>query len=478
MTTFFDIQKIINTIPIGYYAKRNIDLVLDETEDCSFYDMLNDKILISYPQLMLGINKLADMKNIESDVRTLVYHEVSHAILTPRTLHVDNKTNIFEDERIETVLNTFYMNTNFKDFIKRVADYDSSKTPKNFDEAFFYLVRFRQGSSEFLRRVELLIEKYSTMNHSSRYSYHYSSDIEQLYREYKQYLSDNGAIKDNLIDQSTFGQLQKQSISPESEQATNNDCNQDAVRQEQSGNTTSKTNENNIATQAFVAAVNSNINTTMIEKVSKIFDSIRLFEKQNAAAINSYSGRFNSRSAARDDYRLFLQENRIGTAKQNSKINMILVIDNSGSFSGNDAKINELLYALKTIERRNSNFKFELITCNDRNILRDKNKFIFRSTGANDITANLPKAVAAATKRDYANINLVLFDGDMLSNSVDRETSMSHFECLNNSRTYIISDPDNKNTLRKCAKRAHVTISTNYVRELESAVFKVLQSLR
>ena len=175
---------------------------------------------------------------------------------------------------------------------------------------------------------------------------------------------------------------------------------------------------------------------------------------------------------------MFLQQNRLGTAKQFSKINLVLVIDNSGSFRRNDPVANQLLYALRTIEKRNSSFRFELITSNYTQKLQNKDKFIFESYAGNDITPELPKAVKQATKPGYANFNLVLFDGDMLSDSTNRYESMENFACLNTSNTYIISDPDNEKYLKRYAKRATVTITKDYISELETLIFKMLQLIR
>ena len=55
----------------------------------------------------------------------MLYHELSHVILTPRTIFVRRNEeerdiiNIFEDERIETLLQKFYIKVDFKDFVKQ-----------------------------------------------------------------------------------------------------------------------------------------------------------------------------------------------------------------------------------------------------------------------------------------------------------------------------------------------------------------------
>ena len=49
--TFNEIEKILKTLPIGYYLKRNVDVTLDPDTECSYYDPMNDTIRISFKQL-------------------------------------------------------------------------------------------------------------------------------------------------------------------------------------------------------------------------------------------------------------------------------------------------------------------------------------------------------------------------------------------------------------------------------------------
>ena len=113
----------------------------------------------------------------ETAVRTILYHEVSHLILTPcevlagvsKWLNINfDILNIFEDERIETILRTYYMRTDFKKFIKLVCKHDTA--PKNAMEAFFNVVRFREGKKEFVDMVQDIIDEYHTIDSSCNYA--------------------------------------------------------------------------------------------------------------------------------------------------------------------------------------------------------------------------------------------------------------------------------------------------------------------
>ena len=83
--SYLQVKKIFDTLPVGYYIGRDVQRELSNDSKESFYDPMNDKICISYSFIKEGL-KETDEKNIENDVRTLLYHEVSHAFLTPKYL--------------------------------------------------------------------------------------------------------------------------------------------------------------------------------------------------------------------------------------------------------------------------------------------------------------------------------------------------------------------------------------------------------
>ena len=95
-------ETILNTLPIGFYTGRRIDTTLDAKVETSFYSPAEDKIVISYPIIAQRCKQISEDVDEEGAVRGMLYHEVSHAILTPATLQASIPVNIFEDERIES----------------------------------------------------------------------------------------------------------------------------------------------------------------------------------------------------------------------------------------------------------------------------------------------------------------------------------------------------------------------------------------
>lgn len=187
------VKNIFDTLPIGYYLGRRIDVMLDESGDQAYFSPFEDKIIVG---AKLIINALADLPedadvDVETIIRSCLYHEVSHVILTPSSLKSVNPSyatqiNIFEDERIETILKSFYMGINFKMNIIILNRY-TGQPPMSADDEFFNTVRFRHGRAKYVERVENIISEYADINAATKYYTYedYVSAIIRLYRDIK-----------------------------------------------------------------------------------------------------------------------------------------------------------------------------------------------------------------------------------------------------------------------------------------------------
>ena len=80
------IQSIVDTLPIGYYTGRRIPCTLDNKAECSCYVPSQDTIRISLEQLKMGLPTAQTYADAKRLIRSNFYHEVSHAILTPRQM--------------------------------------------------------------------------------------------------------------------------------------------------------------------------------------------------------------------------------------------------------------------------------------------------------------------------------------------------------------------------------------------------------
>lgn len=223
MLTFAEVNEIVKTLPIGYYLGARINAQLSETCKASYYDPMNYKIVISYPMLA----DIMDDNTIEEDARCLLYHEVSHTMLTPKDLYscamdvwyaiyksktfraLDNNNqlqaeikagkypnvnntydyilniikpiyedkpliqsliNVFEDQRIETLNKGIFLKVDFPNFIKKISKYDpNDKDFKNFYEFFYRIVRFNDIEPEIVKLVYDAIYDSYEVNANSKY---------------------------------------------------------------------------------------------------------------------------------------------------------------------------------------------------------------------------------------------------------------------------------------------------------------------
>jgi len=209
--TYDYVESILRTLPISYYTGRDIDVTLVKTDPTSSYNVMEDSIRVSFVNVMMIISNLKSTANLENHVRAILYHEISHAIMTPNYLMEDSMEisrnpqlahdviNIFEDERIETVLKNTYYGVNFKEAVIAMNNWRGPKEdpPKDALGAFYNIVRFRSdyvdGRTEFVKRVADIINKYSTLTkYKGGYLRDYVEDVKDLFWDIaKDWMEDN-----------------------------------------------------------------------------------------------------------------------------------------------------------------------------------------------------------------------------------------------------------------------------------------------
>ena len=184
------LQHYINKVPIGYYVGRNVDVAIGDKDD-TYFDLVKGSIVISYPTIKDNARLIKTDADAEKSVRHLIFHELSHALLTPRILHIDMVLNVFEDERIESILKNYYLDTDFKTFVKKLNGF-KNQPPENEWDAWYQLVRYRRGPVYFLSRVHEIIDDYthldiavSRIDTEIRSSIrNYESEVNSLYEEF------------------------------------------------------------------------------------------------------------------------------------------------------------------------------------------------------------------------------------------------------------------------------------------------------
>lgn len=484
-------SQILDTLPVGYYAGRRISVTLDDKEETSFYSPVEDTIVVSYPIIAQRMKNLPDTADQEEAVRSMLYHEVSHAILTPKSVEATVDLNIFEDERIESLLQNYYHNVNFK---KQLYDIHGGEIPNATtpEQAFFNAVRFGLGTADIQERIHKVMNDYSDINRLSDYydSSNYQWDVRQLYnhitREFQEHPEDfqppqaNGGQSKNM---DGLKQEQDQSGKSKNGSEENNDFEKSENRVVSNQRIDKPLTAEEVKAMAGQCLANKpKLLPEDLQKLNEFQKTIETiignFNKKNSggSGINSYSGVFNPRAVVRKDYRFFERSmstqgnNRFGTCHLN------LIIDCSGSYSPNVKLTNAILCVLTEIERKNRNFTMDVAFINHEfHICESVRDRVMTAWGGNSIPEDMKQILLKMQKPQTCNYNIVLFDGDAMSNQYfsSKKKYTQLFSAFDMKQTTLITDPDNKSYSDNFTS-TKVVVTRNYTSELINHITRAL----
>jgi len=523
MLNYNIVNEIFKTLPVGYYLGRKIECELSETESGSYYNPAKDVIVVSYPMVKKALSSVEyTREGLEELVRTILYHEISHVILTPKNWRMSRIHNIVEDERIETIFRTYYMNTNFRKTVKLINNFEGvsviSSTPISMDSAFYHLVRYRIGEEKWLERLSSLIYKYRTLNANDNYR-DYQWDIDDFYRDFcrewrtketDEARSDEGDKEsgsstepspdvtemDESSETAEESEEPSEYISKTSSETAEELDDADDVEQDNSDNPgcgdesdfeDTIEDATNIIKKAIKSTIDKYNDETLTARLIQIVDRKLKQNKKTGSAINSYSGQLNKRAiATRDDYRWWTTQNREGNIRRYSNVHFNLFIDNSGSFSHNDTLMNTFIKSLDKISKMNKQFTFDVITINHEVVEWEDHNREFDSCGGNELTDDIAKVIKRHTKVNSNNYNIVLFDGDAHSDDfrnytpeqhMAKGTAMDPFRHFDGPNTIIISDPYNKKYITASVKKARTIYTYDYCNTFADNICNLLEKV-
>lgn len=479
------VETILKTLPIGYYIGRNIKVSLSESEECSFYDQINDEILISYQQLLTPFEAVEKVEDVETFVRTMLYHEVSHAMLTPK-MQMTSILNIFEDERIETLLKDYYQNTDFKRFVKLVNNY-KGEVPTSPTQAFYQIVRYRVGPQNFVDRVCMIILKAKQINRTdierTDNVRSYKNNVYQLYNDIVDWFAKQ--LLDNEQNQEKKEQNTAQT-STSSGQSSEAEVSNDSATSTKTSAVSSMFDEaihmsRQEVKQVFESILNTCYDKAFDDQIKLILRQISTANAKNASAISAYSGMFDPRLVARDDYKYFARKNRLGNVKAYSKFRLNLFIDTSESFRRSQKIVNCMLHSLANFEKQNPDFEFNLVTCGIGQQIRSKSHKEIECAGGNDLKDTIFEQFKFLQSKEKQVYNIVLFDGDAYSkvrmNGGFRGSMRKEFMAFDTTNTTIISDGDNRYVIERDCHRAKKIFTNRYADELMKNILNTLRIL-
>lgn len=493
--TFAKCEQILDTLPIGYYAGRRVGISLQDEIRTSYYSPMEDKIVISYPIISAGMAKIDNTDDIEGVVRSMMYHEVSHAILTPTRIKPSNDemlkvVNIFEDERIETILRNYYHGVNFR---KQLYDINGGvHTPKDSIGAFFNAVRFGVGSPKILNSISQLIKRYSNMNRNADYyeASNYQYDVWHLYNEIKDdyrhnpenYQPKNGEEGEGGNAEDFKKQFTKIAASDEDVDPSAKPEFAEII--EDSDHDMKKPLKDVQALLSKGLDIQSRLNKGQQDELHELQRTVEMiinnFNKKNSGGtgINTYSGVFNPRAMVRQDYRYFERASTIQGNNRFGTCHLNLFIDCSGSFYGSESLVNGMMAVLSEIERKNRNFTMDVVFCGE-GVYKCKNKVErqIKCDGGNNLPDNMKEVFLSMQKNNTCNYNIVLFDGDAFSDYYERDRIQRCsrvFSAFDYKQTTLITDHDNEQYMGKGFTAAKVVVTRNYTDELIKHVIKAL----
>lgn len=449
-----ELQSVLRTLPIGLYIRRGVAVTVGDGET-SFYSPHTDAIEVSYPQIQLALSKIADNSpHREQIIRSILYHEVSHAFITPNSLvdHWNDVINVFEDERMETLLANYYLDVDFKSNVYRFNGLAVGEVPPatNKFQEFYNLVRFRSGTPERLARVAQIIKDYAKLSRNSSWwgeTCGYYQEVMILYNDLD--------TPESPEEQNFEGDV--------AQNADGTSCDGSADMMQGTGESADGLTPEEIK-QLIGEVVNDAKTNELVAVFQAIIDS---FGKKNkgGSSIGGYSGVLNPRNANREDYKIFdrpftqRSNNQFGTCHLN------LFIDKSGSFWGSQEIVNKLLVALSAIERRNPNFSLDVVFCGmGQTVAETPKDRVLDCGGGNNLTPDIVETYRKLQKPNTYNYNIVLFDGDAFSDS--RSRVRDSFRAFDFNNCTIISDRENEQYIRPHVSRAKVIYTKKYTDEL------------
>lgn len=525
------IEMVLKKIPTGYYFGKNISVTLDETSSDSYCNLDGPRIVISLTRIVSVLDKINENYSeevIEKILRTVVYHEVSHALLTPICIFdsinevvdglksISNSyytgsdltdiVNIVEDERIERITKDYFKGINYK-WLVEISNPHTIEEETNIVNLWFYFIRLNELPSYINESFEIsfLRDQRDLMIHASvgkfdRNCRNYITKISWNFEYFKNLVLKKN--KNSQVDQNSSNEGcpasqsdgigttsdttsdDKKSASPcpdtdDKDTLPEFSCLQDLLDYESSLET------RKVLTTAFREVVDVEYCCTDKSISRKIQEVLKISNKvtaKSSGATNSYSGVFNPRNAAREDCKYFLHDNSTGSAKLFNKIKLNLFIDRSNSFSRSESAVNIILKSLFDLKRINPRFSFSLVTIGVGETVCDLDHFSrFICYDGTFLDKEIFSIFNKVQDSRASNINLVLIDGyAWWSRSYSTETDyIKNIGAFNYRNTTIITDESNHESISKYAPLAHEIVCSkdDYPRLLVDNVVKSLQKM-
>lgn len=533
-------EEVLRTLPVGYYLGHQVTMNLDTKGDATFINMENESITVSYKNIADMCENAPEDIDKESIIRSLFYHEISHAIMTPspKTLPKDpnffrtvcgltptqsqyifsifkDLFNIFEDERIETLLADYYMNVNFKRNVILLNNIDPNVEQYNKDpiKKFFVLVRYRVGPEELVKEVSSIIRTYGNITateiskrHNKITTYagkHIETTITAYYKHIANlFLKLNPEVQNNLKQAKNNTEAYSENCTEDESNSQGNGASR-AVRTKCDGGAASSENCPGALSQKEVEqilgqvaqqldkdpipvnlgaiktiAVKSTTNAgaaVVADRLNKVLTTAMNKRKARSSGSYGYAGQLDPRACMNRNYKWFAKKTSGSSdAKRFDKIHFNLFCDNSGSFAASMDTMNGLILTMKKLAEKNHDFSVTIIHCAIGVTVPDQNNPYLDTNGGSRLKKEIFEIYNSVQVPNATNYNLVVFDGDMRDDIYDEYGK--NFAAFNHPNCIIVSDTSNEKYFTKNAPQARCKfLDGNYAEVFEQTVLEQIE---
>ena len=499
--TYNQVKKILDTLPIGYYLGHSIPPVkLSKESDSTHINQITEEITVSFQNVQTMLQNAPDNIDVESVLRGLLYHEVSHAVLTPvMTFKEDVATayvscgdsthslfallksayykkfncrfsltaqkdiiNIVEDERIETLLKDYYLNVDFRKnvvLLNGITDPEKELENADLSKRLFLVCRYHVGTREELNALKLLIENFEDITNRIKgiYVRQYIDAIEELAMTVLKNVKTPTKQDDQKQPNNSKSKDGQQNITPSPVEISDLFKNTPSMRKE-AGEIKGMLKK--ITTNQEAASCADRLNRIITAAMNK--------RKMRSGAHTAYAGNIDPRLCANNDYRWFTKKSTTGNGKRFDKININLFCDNSGSFSDDEDNLNGLIVTLLKLAEQNKDLTVTTTHINKSIRRGTKEDMFVHCKGGTILDDSIKTIYPSLQKPNATNWNVVVFDG-----YCNKE---KNFAVFNHPNVIMVVDNSNRNTINTyCPQTRSKIITGDYAKEFEQTVLSLLE---
>lgn len=519
-----DIARVVASLPIGYYALRKVPLIVEEKAVTSFFDPRSQRIVISascIQKVLANIPENSTEDEIEAMIRSQVYHEVGHTLLTPefKDGQWSDILNIFEDERIETVLKNYFKNVDFKKHIKALNEWNGVSRADNARTYFYEVVRFRAVHNKrdmvFLDRVRTIIGRYQNLTSSDSAKCGrtwevdgYVQAVNELWEDIRKRFAQDNNGDDGMDDPAENyvgeagspmpsastqdkadageGEEKNKNKTPSSVPSKSSACyrGDPSVEEESSDAAVEFSEEDKKAMEDWMANNIYNMQShfadivpipdqKFTEALARIVDTFNKRSNGGGTKVG-YDGVLNPLNCVNKDYRWFDRKASINGLNKWGSLNLNLFVDVSGSMYHNQRVVNQILYAVRDVARTHKNFTFSITACGcGQTTVPNATPSVIMDDG-NSLTEEIYKQYDAVQKPSTINYNIALFDGDCGPHYDNSKGGKTTFSVFNHRNCLIITERSNEKYTAD-TPQAKVIITTDYANKLKENILKALE---